>query len=184
MQKVRWTAFGLAVLVLAGLLVSGAGHVLAHEGRRVGNYQFRVGWQQEPALVEQLNALTLEVSQDNKPVKAVEKTLKVTVSTAGKTSDPLVLTPSDETDGLYFVALIPTRVGDYQFHFTGTIGDTKVDEVFDSAQGKFDGVEPTTEMQFPEKEPSIAELQRQIAELRAEIAALRSEVNAAATPVH
>jgi len=157
--------------------------VLAHEDRPVGPYNFHVGWHVEPALVDQLNAVELTVAQNKKPVMDVDKTLKVTVSTGSKTSDELQLTASDETPGLYTAALIPTVTGDYKFHFVGTIGKTKVDETFNSADGKFDSVDPVTDLEFPEKEPSNADLQKEIDDLKAQLAALKggSSASMAAT---
>ena len=135
--------------------------------------RFDVGWHVEPALVGQLNGVELTVTQNSQPVKDVEKTLLVTISTGAKTSDKMQFSPSDETPGLYTAAVIPTRVGDYRFHFIGTIGQTQVDETFDSADGKFDSVEPVTDLQFPEKDPSTSDLQQQINDLKAQIAALK-----------
>ncbi len=166
--------FALAALVLGMVsLLTRTAPALAHEDRPVGPYQLRVGWHVEPALVGQLNAVELTVMQNGQPVKDVEKTLMVTLSTGGKTSDKMQFTPSDETPGLYTAAVIPTRAGDYKFHFIGMIGQTNVDETFDSADGKFDSVEPVTDLQFPEKDPSISDLQQQINDLKAQIAALK-----------
>ncbi len=160
---------GVAVVLLLAVTTA----ALAHEDRPAGPYNLRVGWHVEPALVGQLNAVELTVTQNGQPVKDVEKSLIVTLSTGGKTSDKMQFTPSDETPGLYTAAVIPTRVGDYKFHFVGTIGQTNVDETFDSADGKFDSVEPVTDLQFPEKDPSVTDLQQQINDLKAQIAALK-----------
>ncbi len=168
------TLFPLAIMLTGiGLLLALTSPVLAHEDRPVGPYQLHVGWEVEPALVGQLNAVELTVTQNGQPVKDVEKTLFVTLFTGGKTSDKMQFTPSDETPGLYTSAVIPTRVGDYKFHFAGTIGETKVDETFDSGDGKIDSVEPVTDLQFPEKDPSLSDLQQQITDLKAQIAALK-----------
>ncbi len=88
----------------------------AHEDRPVGPYTLHVGWHVEPALLDQLNAVELMVTTttDGKPVTGVEKTLTVTVSTRGQTSNTLNFDPSDESPGLYTAAIIPTATGDYQ----------------------------------------------------------------------
>ena len=62
------------VAVLGGivLLFSLTTPALAHEDRPVGPYNFHVGWHVEPALVDQLNAVELTVTQNGQPVKDVE----------------------------------------------------------------------------------------------------------------
>ncbi len=172
-MKKRYLLVLVAFLGGMAILLTSATPTLAHEDRPVGPYNFHVGWHVEPALVGQLNAVELTVTQNNQPVKDVEKNLLVTLSTGGKTSDKMQFAPSDETPGLYTAAVIPTRVGDYKFHFIGTIGQTQVDETFDSANGKFDSVDPVTDLQFPEKDPSLSDLQQQINDLKAQIEALK-----------
>jgi hypothetical protein len=169
----------VATLAGIGVVLTLSTTALAHEDRTVGPYKLHVGWHVEPALVGQLNAVELTVTQDGKAISDVEKTLTVTLATGGKTSDKLQFTASDETPGLYTAAVIPTVAGDYKFHFVGTIGTTPVDETFDTADGKIDSVEPVTDLQFPEKEPSNGELQKQIDDLKAQIAALKGNTASA-----
>jgi hypothetical protein len=182
MRRLRYLILPLILLVAAFSVISS--RALAHEDRPVGPYNFHVGWHVEPALVGQLNAveLTVTTTNDQKPVADVEKSLTVTISTAGKTSDPLNFGASDETPGMYTASLIPTRTGDYTFHFAGMIGSTKIDETFDSANGKFAPVDPVNDLQFPDKVPSNAELQKEIDALRAEIATLKGTPAATAKP--
>ena len=174
MKRMRLMALSgavVAIVVVAALALSTP--VLAHEDRPVGPYNFHVGWHVEPALVGQVNAVELTLTENGKPVTDADKTLKVTVSTGDKTSDSLSLDASDEDPGLYTATIIPTAEGDYKFHFVGTVGTTKVDEIFDSSQGKFDSVDPIADLQFPEKEPSNSDLQKEIDDLKAQIAALK-----------
>ena len=158
----------VAVVAVLALAVP----AFAHEDRSVGPYNFHVGWHVEPTYVDQLNAVELTVTQNGKPVADVDQNLTVTVSTGGKTSDPLTLDASDDVPGLYTASIIPTVPGDYQFHFVGTVGSYQVDETFNSADGKFNPVDPVNDIQFPMQEPSNAELQQQIDALKAQIAAL------------
>ena len=135
MKKLRFL-LPIVVLLIVALTLVGSSPALAHEDRPVGPYNFHVGWHVEPALVGQLNAVELTLTQDGKPVADADKTLKVTISTGAATSDPFSLDASDETPGLYTAALIPTVVGDYKFHFVGMVGTTKVDETFDLVAGQ------------------------------------------------
>jgi hypothetical protein len=181
MKMMRRIALALTVAIVASIALLAARPALAHEDRTVGPYNLHIGWNVEPALIGQLNAVQLTVTQDSKPVADVEKTLTVTVSTRGQTSDKMNFTASDETPGLYTAAIIPTATGDYQFHLVGTIGTTKVDETFDSAQGKFAAVEPVNDLEFPVKPPTNADLQKEIDDLKAQIASLKGGAPAAAT---
>jgi hypothetical protein len=45
--------------------------------------------------------------------------------------------------------IVPTRAGDYRWTFTGDINGAAVDETFDTADGKFNAVEPQSALQFP-----------------------------------
>ena len=175
----RLCLLSAAVMIIGTVVVlTLSSMVLAHEDRTIGPYKLHVGWHVEPALTEQLNAIEVTVTQNGKAVQDVEKTLTLTLSTGGKTSDALQFNPSDEMPGLYTAALIPTVAGDYKLHFVGTIGKTPIDETFDSADGKIDPVERVTDLQFPEKEPSNAELQKEIDDLKAQITALKGNLAA------
>lgn len=52
-------------------------------------------------------------------------------------------------NGYYVADIVPTRTGDYQWTFVGNINGDTVNDTFDSADGKFNGVEPVTALQFP-----------------------------------
>ncbi len=180
MKKIRLMAIsGIVASAVLILTLAGSSPVFAHEDRPVGPYNFHVGWHVEPALDNQPNAVELTVTENNKPVSDVDKTLKVTVSTGGQTSDSLSFDASDETPGLYTATIIPTVAGDYKFHFVGTVGTTKVDETFDSAQGKFNSVDPLDEYEFPVKAPSNSDLQKEIDDLKAQIAAMKGGTSGA-----
>ena len=150
------TALATLVLLLGVPLV-----VAAHEQHHVGPYTVEMGWRDEPALEGAVNAVYLEVqeSASSKPVEGLAKTLRVQVSFGGgaQVFEP-VLHPSAETPGAYVGDIIPTRAGDYIFHLTGTIGDLKVDERFETGPGRFDPVSSPTSLQFPDQLGSDANL--------------------------
>lgn len=126
----------------------------AHERRTIagGKYDVVVGWNGEPALLGQPNAALIRISKAGtnpaEPIEGADKTLKVQVK-QGATTKEFPLRAMFGQQGTYVADLIPTRAGDYQFTFTGKIGDDTINEMFDSADGKFDGIKATTEMQFP-----------------------------------
>ena len=156
-------AAGAAML----LLLSTAGPAFAHEQRKVGPYQFTVGWQHEPTYTGVENAVQL-ILKDAKG-NAIDDlgsppTLKVEVLSGTQKSDPLDLKASFDADtglgthGEFDAAIIPTAPGDYTFHLSGTIGSDKIDERFTSSDKTFDTVRDPTPVEFPAKDPSPSQL--------------------------
>lgn len=148
-MKRSWL-FSLALaLGLMLMFVTGA---LAHERRTVGKYQLVVGFLNEPAYAGYTNGIDFRVTntETNKPVEGVEKTVKSEVIVGGKTL-PLPLATRFGQPGAYAGYFVPTKPGAYIFHFTGDIEGTKLDEKFESGPGRFNDVEDTTPLQFPEK---------------------------------
>lgn len=144
---------------LAGLLAAGAllalalpGTALAHERRTIagGKYDVVVGWNVEPAYAGQMNGVTLRIMNagTTTPVMGADKSLKIAIL-QGASTQSLQLTPVFGQDGMYMANVMPTRVGDYRFVFTGNINGDAVNETFDSADGKFDGVQSASAVQFP-----------------------------------
>src|SRR5579884_1842387 len=137
----------------AALVFLSPGVALAHEQRKVGAVQFTVGWQHEPAYAGAENAVQLFLK--DAAGKSIDDlgdppSLQVQVITGSQTSDPLTLQPSfDEDTGLgthgeFDAPIIPTRPGQYTFHFTGTVNGQKIDEKFTSSDQTFAPVtEPT-----------------------------------------
>ncbi len=152
-----------ALLLTAGALVagSGIGLVSAHEHRTVGDYTFVVGFLNEPAVQDELNAVSVRVSLPapadatpaagdeevaDTPVKDLELTVevifgdqKVSLPMEGKWGDP----------GHYVAYFIPTQPGDYSFHITGEIDGTAIDETFTAGPETFSTVTPRTDLEFP-----------------------------------
>ncbi len=68
--------------------------------------------------------------------------------------------------GYYVADIIPTRDGDYIWTFNGAIGDDKIAETFDTADGKFNAVERGTRLQFPLTSPDPAQVTTDIQSAR------------------
>ncbi len=126
--------------------------------RPIGTDTVALGWQHEPAYVNELNAVQVLVTDaSGAPVDDLAPgDLSVTVTFGGRTSEPVPLDPTwDEDTGLgtkgeYVGAIIPTEPGDYTFHLTGTIHGQAVDETATSGDSTFDPVTESTAIQFPE----------------------------------
>ena len=127
---------------------------LPHERRTIagGKYAVAVGWDAEPAIEGQKNAASIRIVLANtnppQPVEGAEDTLKIWICQGADTREfPLHAVFGQR--GYYVAHFVPTRAGDYQFTFVGTIDGDPVDEIFDSADGRFGGVEPIADMEFP-----------------------------------
>ncbi|HLW16088.1 MAG TPA: hypothetical protein VKV69_01835 [Actinomycetota bacterium] len=154
----------LVAAVLCALVVSAAAPAFAHEVRKVGKYEFTVGWGDEPAYAGFKNSVQF-ILKDLKgnPVTDLTDTLKVEVIFQSQTQTfPLEPTFDPDTGlgtpGDYRAWLIPTRPGNYTFHFTGSIHGQKVDQRFTSSPTTFDPVKAPADVQFPAKDPTNADL--------------------------
>lgn len=178
----------VTLLVAGGIFFVNAREASAHEGREVGNYEIRIGWQAEPAFVGVFNGpeITIIDTTTNEPVVGAEETLELAVN-FGPESRALPLEPASDEPGHYIASLIPTRPGDYEFELTGvisvttTISETAVSEIFTSADGDFSTIEPAEDLLFPDSETDNVSLQRQIDDLKEEIEALKEQLAELAT---
>src|ERR1700694_4906408 len=156
----------LCALVLAPSLS------FAHERRTIGagKYDVVVGWDTEPAYVGQKNAASLRISKSGtnpaEPVTGAEKTLKIEIRQGAQTRT-FDLRAAFGQPGYYLVDLVPTRDGDYIWTFVGTIGSDPISEKFDTADGKFNAVQPATDVQFPIAAPDPAQIVSELQATRA-----------------
>jgi hypothetical protein len=154
-----------AALATFGIVVSSfavnAGVALAHERRNVGPYTLVVGWINEPAYVNAMNALDLAVTETEggKAVDGLAQTLTAELAFGGSTQvQPLPVAARFGMPGRYQSFVLPTRTGDYKFRIFGTIGATTVNETFESGPGRFGSVESTDALQYPARLVSTADL--------------------------
>ena len=156
-------------VVTALLLLVAASPAAAHTVKKVGAYQFVVGWGSEPAYAGLLNSVQLVLTKlsDGQPVVNLGNSLTVTV-VYGTQKMPLALTPTFDPDtgfgtpGDYLAWLFPTAPGNYTFHFTGKVGTQVVDESFTSGPTTFATVEDPMNAQFPVKAPSAVQLSQRL----------------------
>jgi hypothetical protein len=134
----------------------------AHETRRVGPYEFVVGWAVEPAYEGIKSGVDLRVrlpGDPPAPVEGVEETLQVEVTHVASGEE--VTLPVETvfgTPGRYIAHLVPTVPGQYTFRFFGTVQGVQVNETFASGES-FDNINSIGEIQFPEKVAQVREVQ-------------------------
>jgi hypothetical protein len=180
MHKFRLLALAAIVIVATAALALRSTPALAHEGHTVGPYSVELGWRVEPAFVGLPNGPELFISSkddETKKIEGAEKTLKLDV-TFGKETRPVKIGAAYGDPGHYVADLIPTRAGDYVYHLTGTIGDTKVDETYTSASGKFGTVEPVADVLFPDTNFDVGSLIEKIDAQQKQIDALKADIDA------
>lgn len=187
----------IVIAALAAFLllpIAMPGLAFAHERRTIANgkYDVVVGWDVEPAFEGQKNAASIRIMKagTEEPVSGVENTLKVQIRQGGTTGEFALRTVFNRP-GYYVANIVPTRAGDYQWIFTGTIEGNQVNETFDTADKKFNAVEPIAALQFPVALQNPAEMADRIAamegvvqdsaQLTARITGVEAEASAART---
>jgi hypothetical protein len=167
MSRVLAAMAALAIVVTSFAFTSNV--ALGHERRNVGPYTFVVGWINEPSYVGLLNSLDLTVTETNggKAVEGLDKTLKADLTFGGSTqAQPLALAARFGQPGKYSGYVVPTKVGDYTFHITGTVGTMNIDEKFESGPGRFGSIESTDALQYPAKVVSNSDLAARLDQLQ------------------
>jgi hypothetical protein len=170
-----------AAIVAGGLALSTILPASAHEVRSVGAYQFTVGWLHEPAYADEQNAVQflLKDSKGN-PVTDLGDTLKVEVIYQTQKMPALSLNPTFDPDtglgmpGEYLASIIPTRPGNYTFHFTGSVKGQSVDQSFTSSPTTFNPVEEPTAVEFPAQDPTRAQVSQRLDRIDARVAAAQT----------
>jgi len=165
----RLLAAVAAVAVVVSSFAISTNVALGHERRTVGPYTFVVGWLNEPAYVNLLNSLDLTVTETTgaKAVEGLDKMLKADVTFGGSTTpQPLTIAARFGLPGKYSGYVMPTKVGDYTFHITGTVGTMNIDEKFESGPGRFGSIESTDALQYPQKVVSNTDLAARLDQLQ------------------
>jgi hypothetical protein len=166
----RLMAIGSFAVLFA--LLSAPSISFAHERRTIGGgkYDVVVGWDVEPAYSNFKNGASIRISKAGtnpaEPVTGAEKTLKVDIRQGAQTRT-FPLRAVFGQAGYYVADIVPTRDGDYQWTFNGSIADDQINEKFDTADGKFNAVEAAAALQFPLTPPDPAQVGTEIQGARA-----------------
>jgi hypothetical protein len=132
----------------------------AHESREVGEYEFVVGWYDEPVYTGGKNGPEVFISELESGDPITEK-LPVELECEvifGEESTAVTMEPAFDDPSHFEAHVAPTRPGEYTFHITGTVGDQEVDEEFTSGPETFSSPVDLKEIQFPVQDPSTADL--------------------------
>lgn len=139
------TAFAFITLAMLALVPSTG----ARETRTVADrWTVEIGFENEPAIQADTNALWLRVTEGDQPVEGLEQTLQAEVI-FGDAVRALPLIPEPGQPGIYTSTFIPVQPGDYTFHIVGTIGDVAIDETFTSAPEGVAPVDQRIDYEFP-----------------------------------
>ena len=175
MLRMPLTKTMVVLWVALSVILAAQGVVRAHETRKVGAYTMTVGWGDEPPYVGFKNAVQVTVKDSaRKAVTGLGDDLKVEVIFGDQKTAAMALTESDEIPGQYMASVIPTRPGNYTFHFVGSIRKQGVNQSFTSSEKTFDPVAEATDVEFPAKDPSPAQLAEQLTRLSPRIDAAQT----------
>ncbi|KOX89318.1 hypothetical protein BVI061214_00476 [Thermus aquaticus] len=116
--------------LLTALLVALAALALAHESRQVGPYRIVIGFLYNPAFAGFPNSLDLRVTEGDKPVEGLEKTLIVEIIAPNGEAFQVDLRRAHGQPGYYRGWFIPGVSGNYVWRVRGRIGDLEVNETF------------------------------------------------------
>ncbi len=159
----RLCGLGVALVVAVLLPLMFTDMAAAHERRQVGSYVMRVGWADEPAFAGVKNAVQILLADaSGKALTDLPEDLKVEIIFGGQKMGPLPLEAAFGKafgrPGDFRAAVIPTRPGNYTFHFVGSLGGQRIDQSFTSSDKTFDPVTESSAIEFPAKDPSAGEL--------------------------
>jgi hypothetical protein len=157
------------VVAIIGIIVFGTAsappETSAHEVRAVGNYQFVVGFLNEPAFAYEPSGLDLivtffpngvpegeEAEGEGQPVEGLEETLQAEViAGGGAATKEIPIEPAFGDPGVYESPMIFSAPGDYSFHIFGEIEGQEIDETFVSGPETFGPMENPNEIEFPDQ---------------------------------
>lgn len=132
---------GTLLLVAAAMLPLVAG---AAETREVGGYVIEIGFREEPAYLEEANAVEIRIRDlDGAPVYNAHQTLDLRVSARFR-EQVLPLRPLVGEPGAYEAPFIPPFTGEYDFTLAGSIDGQPLNELVRTGDGGLPSIEART----------------------------------------
>ncbi|MCB9135376.1 MAG: hypothetical protein H6636_08110 [Anaerolineales bacterium] len=159
----RFILFLLSALFLAGTGASLATRASAHTRVEADPFTFIVGWQKEPVVVGDRNAVLLQILDGETPLaNDVKVDLEGTILYGGR-SFLGIPEPAGE-DGVFLIDLYPTVRGTYELQLQGTIGENPV-----AVSVELDEVQPAKVIQFPQEQPDVVQMQSELQQTQAQL---------------
>ena len=189
----------VASLLIICIVLLRAPSAFAHEHRSlpIGNQQveFVVGWVNEPAYVDEVNAVDLWAHYINStcpqgsvqttcPVYGLDQSLQIQVN-MGNQSEVLSVSPNLSNDvppqfyGEYTASLMPTVPGVISFRLVGNVNGVSVSETFTCGPTTFECVDPAAEIQFPQTIPSGHDTQIGLSNMQSQLSQMQSQLQTA-----
>ena len=170
-----WVGAAAMLAVFLALAASGD----PHERRQVANYVMRVGWADEPTFAGTKNGDQLLLSDaSGKPITDLPEDLKVEVIFGTQKMGPLTLDAAFGKNfgrpGDFRAALVPTRPGNYTFHFIGSLSGQHIDQSFTSSDKTFDPVQEAAAIEFPAKDPSPGQMAEKLDRLNSRLESIQT----------
>jgi hypothetical protein len=186
MEGRRAVLISVLLTILVGYMLPSAAS--AHEQREIDAHSFVVGWMIEPVFEGQQNGVDFRVTETSSgnPVEGLAQSIKVEVSYLPTgVSGVFPLRALFGQPGRYTADLLVTASGEYSFRFFGVIAGMEVNEIFNSAGtgGGFNDVQPSSDIQFPERVPEMRELAGVIQTLQGRVDAQDAAGNGITTPL-
>ena len=142
--------FATASLLILGVTICSIyiTYAFAHETFILGNFSITPGWEVEPPLVNQLNSIEINITQNEAEGNSVSvrnafSELDASIKSGGVTKS-LDFEPQEESAGLYRAAILPTQIGSYSLVLIGSIDGQAI-----SSELAIEDVEDTAKFAFP-----------------------------------
>src|SRR5918996_301673 len=142
--------FTTAFLLIVGATVCSIciTDAFAHETFILGNFSITPGWEVEPPLVNQLNSIEINITQNEADgnslaVRNAFSELDASIKSGGVTKS-LDFEPQEESAGLYRAAILPTQIGSYSLVLIGSIEGQTI-----NSELSIEDVEDTAKFAFP-----------------------------------
>lgn len=153
------------------MLLAVGNRVQAHTVTMVGDYSIIAAWENEPPVIGEWNAITIDIFNVNGEIEMTDLALRQFELTNAETTLAAAVSPIMKETVHMRVAFMPTALGEIGVHIVGTLGGEPLDvTVYPEL------VEPVSIIQFPDVTLSNAQLQDGLILLEDQLASQRTQL--------